>query len=203
VDQIKHLPVKRMISILFIISCFFYCKPADSPKNVSVVAFRNNDTFFVRLDNHSSDTFFVSSGFWPSFRPGNDTIFLETFSKEKFGLSEYYRYSKLLPFSIFTPVKVEGISPDTIIQIHEQVSYFNQFKVGRFRCVPPGGYLVDSMTFFVPKNVDFVGVLFYSKDFFKQSGIDTMNYQVEDLTRFESIYSSFTFGRVHEYVREN
>jgi hypothetical protein len=57
VDQIKHLPVKRMISILFIISCFFYCKPADSPKNVSVVAFRNNDTFFVRLDNHSSDTF--------------------------------------------------------------------------------------------------------------------------------------------------
>ncbi|OOQ58319.1 hypothetical protein [Mucilaginibacter pedocola] len=186
-------PIFTLFNLLLIFafySCgYFSIKKYPERKKVEIVCLVDNDTLHVKIVNNSDSVIYIPEDYEVDFTSNTDTLYMSVVNKEKYGVTYFYKYSKVFPFEFYTAKKIDGVSPDTTVKIKSQVNFYNQFKIHGIREIKSGASYITRLVFDIPKHLNVVQVNYYRKLFLNTNRLDTIDYSKQDVLLYDSLNS--------------
>lgn len=178
---------ETLFTFTFLVAAFSCTHPDKKPLgNVSVVCVRENDTLFLKIENHTKDSIYIPESYDVDFTVNEDTIYLSGVNKIKYSTDYYYYYKKVFPFPFYSVKQIQGYRPDSVLSNRQQTYYFNQFIATRLISVPKDSFVFQKMSFNIPP-YSIAAVTYYTKPFIDNIHTWNVNYSLEDFLRFDSL----------------
>ncbi|QTE38814.1 hypothetical protein J3L18_07035 [Mucilaginibacter gossypii] len=187
----KYLLLFSFFLCTAICSCSFQAEKKKAKQSgVLLFCLKDNDTIYVKITNNTDSIIYVPPKYTPDFTNNDDTLHFETVNKAKYSITRYYRYKNVLPFEFHTTREIKGISADSVEEHRSPVTFYNQFRVQPMHDIKPGASYIEKIEFNVPKYVNVLQVVYYSRPFLN-SYQKYILYSYKDFMAFDSLYASY------------
>ncbi len=190
--MLKNILLTTLIGFIFFNSCSSSKNEATKNEGkVNLICLKENDTLFIKVVNNTDSIIYIPKEYDGDYTNNDDTLHLETNSKQEYSTTYYYKYKNVFPFEFYTTKKIQGYTPDTVEHYRKQTFFYNQFRVQPiFGIMPDSAYTVK-LVFNTPKYATVVKAVFYNKQFLNKERVEKIDYVLEDYLEFDSLNAKY------------